>query len=72
MGKLACDLSRSMGYRTVLIGEGDQLKREMNLKPREFLDCTKGDLAEQLMQMGGAKVILCESLARCSCWLSSY
>ncbi|ORY84740.1 chaperonin 10-like protein [Leucosporidium creatinivorum] len=59
LGKLACDMSRCMGYRTVLIGEGDQLKREMNLGSQSFIDCLKMDVAKELMQMGGAKVILC-------------
>jgi hypothetical protein len=62
-GKLAVDISNAQGFRTVLIGEGDQLKRELNRSSDCFIDCTKSDVAKELMQMGGAKLILCGSLS---------
>jgi D-arabinose 1-dehydrogenase-like Zn-dependent alcohol dehydrogenase len=48
-----------MGYRTVALSSGD-MKRQfaMDLGAHEYIDSSKGDVNQQLQEMGGAALIV--------------
>jgi len=48
-----------MGYRTVAISSGGAKEQHAKqLGAHEYIDSSKGDAAEQLLKLGGARVIL--------------
>jgi D-arabinose 1-dehydrogenase-like Zn-dependent alcohol dehydrogenase len=59
LGHLAVQFAAKSGYRTVAISRGadkEAFAREMGAQ--EYIDDAKGDAAQQLQKLGGAKVIL--------------
>jgi D-arabinose 1-dehydrogenase-like Zn-dependent alcohol dehydrogenase len=59
LGHLGIQFANKMGYRTVAIGRGkDKEALALKLGAAEYLDADAGRVAEALMAMGGASVIL--------------
>lgn len=59
LGHLAIQYARRMGYRTVaLSSSGAKKDFAMDLGANEYIDTSKGDVAEQLQKMGGASLVV--------------
>jgi D-arabinose 1-dehydrogenase-like Zn-dependent alcohol dehydrogenase len=59
LGHLGIQFASKMGYRTVAIGRGkDKEPLALKLGASRYLDTDAGNVAEELMKMGGASVIL--------------
>ena len=59
LGHLGIQYARQMGFRTVAIGRGgDKQTLAKKLGAHEYIDTTAGSPAEELQELGGAKVIL--------------
>jgi len=60
LGHLAIQYAHKMGYRVVaLSGSGAKEKFALELGADEYLDASKGDLAEGLQRLGGAAMVVC-------------
>jgi D-arabinose 1-dehydrogenase-like Zn-dependent alcohol dehydrogenase len=59
LGHLAVQFAAKSGFRTVAISRGsDKADFAKELGAHDYIDDTKGDAAQQLQKLGGAKVIL--------------
>ena len=59
LGHLGIQFASKMGYRTVAIGRGkDKEPLATKLGASRYLDADTGDVAKQLMSLGGARVVL--------------
>jgi D-arabinose 1-dehydrogenase-like Zn-dependent alcohol dehydrogenase len=60
LGHLAVQYARRMGFRTVVLSRGREKERlAYQLGAHAYLDADATDVAKDLTQMGGAKLILC-------------
>lgn len=60
LGCLARDMACAMGFRTVMLGEHESMKQELNLGQDEWINISAVDAGHELQRMGGAKVVMCE------------
>jgi len=60
LGHLALQYSMKFGFKTVALSRGTD-KKELSLKlgAHAYLDTNTGDAAKKLLEMGGARVIIC-------------
>ncbi|RJS24012.1 alcohol dehydrogenase [Corallococcus sp. H22C18031201] len=59
LGHLAIQFARKLGYRTVAISRGeDKRKLALELGAHDYIDTEKGDVAQALQALGGARVIM--------------
>ena len=60
LGHLAIQFSAKMGMNTVAIGRGGKETEELSRKlgARHYIDTTTHNVAEELMKLGGAKVVI--------------
>jgi D-arabinose 1-dehydrogenase-like Zn-dependent alcohol dehydrogenase len=59
LGHLGVQFAAKMGFNTVAIARGsDKEKFAHDLGARHYIDSTRGDVAESLRKLGGARVIL--------------
>lgn len=60
LGHLAVQFAVKLGFKTVVLSRGkDKEALAYKLGAHIYIDTNDGDAAKQLMQLGGAKVILC-------------
>src|SRR5271157_685176 len=60
LGHLALQFAVKMGFNTAVLSRGtDKEELARSLGAQHYIDTDAGDAAEQLMRLGGAKVILC-------------
>jgi D-arabinose 1-dehydrogenase-like Zn-dependent alcohol dehydrogenase len=60
LGHFAVQYSVKLGYKTVVLSRGkDKEELAYKLGAHFYIDTDNGDAAKQLMQLGGARVILC-------------
>ncbi|KAK0616588.1 chaperonin 10-like protein [Immersiella caudata] len=63
LGHLAVQYARKMGYRVVAISRGTEKEAAAKkLGAHEYIDAKKGDVGQQLMALGGAKLALTTAL----------
>jgi D-arabinose 1-dehydrogenase-like Zn-dependent alcohol dehydrogenase len=60
LGHLALQYSLKLGFKTVALSRGTD-KKDLSIKlgAHSYIDTNDGDAAKKLMEMGGAKVIIC-------------
>ncbi len=59
LGHLGIQFANKMGFRTVAIGRGaDKAELAHKLGAQDYIDTATTDAAQELMKMGGAKVVL--------------
>jgi D-arabinose 1-dehydrogenase-like Zn-dependent alcohol dehydrogenase len=60
LGHLALQFAVKLGFRTVVLSRGtDKEESARRLGAHHYIDTNKGKAAEELMKLGGARVILC-------------
>ncbi len=60
LGHLGIQYAQRMGFRTVAISRGENKRSlAMKLGAETYIDAAEGDVAQRLMSLGGAKVVLC-------------
>jgi D-arabinose 1-dehydrogenase-like Zn-dependent alcohol dehydrogenase len=60
LGHLAIQYARKMGYRVVAISSGDSKRKlAIELGSHEYIDASQQDPVEALLELGGAKMIIC-------------
>ena len=65
LGHLGIQFARQSGYKTVAISRGGGKKAlAEELGAHIYIDADTGDAAQQLLELGGAKVILGQSILR--------